>query len=97
MLNKDTEEPSMIDHLYRAKEKQMPYVLHYDFGYTKSSIATLMKISPQQMGLWVKEVRYEVQIHQLNQELDRIKQELICLGYQPQKALVYRDIESYLV
>jgi hypothetical protein len=81
----------MIDHLHRAKEKKMAYVLHHEFGYTKSSIANLMKISPQQMGQWIKEVHYEVQIHRLNQELDSIKQELISLGYQPQKALDHND------
>ncbi len=69
----------------------MAYVLHYDFGYTKSSIANVMKISPQQMGQWIKEVHYEVQIHRLNHELDSIKQELISLGYQPQKALDHND------
>ena len=50
-----------------------------------------MKISPQQMGQWIKEVHYEVQIHRLNHELDSIKQELISLGYQPQKALDHND------
>jgi hypothetical protein len=83
----------MIDHLHRAKEKKMAYLLHQDFGYTKSSIATLMKISPQQMGQWVKEVHYEVQIHQLNKELNTIKQELISLGYTPQKALDAKDFD----
>lgn len=83
----------MIDHLYRAKEKKMAYVLHHEFGYTKSSIALLMKISPQQMGQWIKEVQYEVRIHQLNKELNEIKQELMSLGYQPQKALNHDDFD----
>ena len=82
-----------MDHLHRAKEKKMAYVLHYDFGYTKSSIAQLMRISPQQMGQWIKEVHYEVQIHRLNQELTSIKQELIGLGYTPQKALEADDFD----
>jgi hypothetical protein len=47
----------------------MAYLLYTEFGYTKSSIAILMKLSAQQMGQWIKEVSYEVQIHQLNQEL----------------------------
>lgn len=80
-----------MEHLHRAKEKKMAYLLHIEFGYTKSSIATLMKISPQQMGQWIKEVGYEVQIHQLNQELTDIKQELVQLGYTPQKALDSND------
>ncbi|OOW07259.1 hypothetical protein MF6396_00185 [Pseudomonas sp. MF6396] len=84
----------MIDHLHRAKEKKMAYVLHTEFKYTKSAIATLMRISPQQMGQWIKEVHYEVQIHRLNAELAQIKNELIGLGYTPQKALNASDFEG---
>lgn len=80
-----------MNHMHRAKEKKMAYLLHVEFGYTKTAIATLMKISPQQMGQWIKETSYEVQIHQLNQELNDIKQELIGLGYSPQKALNSND------
>ncbi|TOI27499.1 hypothetical protein [Vibrio parahaemolyticus] len=80
-----------MEHLHRAKEKKMAYVLHFEFGYTKSSIATLMKISPQQMGQWIKEVHYEVRIHRLNNELNTIKQELMSLGYTPQKTLNHDD------
>ncbi|EPM64068.1 hypothetical protein A256_00045 [Pseudomonas syringae pv. actinidiae ICMP 19103] len=84
----------MIDHLHRAKEKKMAYVLNTEFRYTKSAIATLMGISPQQMGQWIKEVHYEVQIHRLNSELDQIKRELIGMGYTPQKALDASDFEG---
>lgn len=83
----------MMDHLHRSKEKKMAYVLHKEFGYTKSAIATLMRISPQQMGQWIKEVNYEVQIHQLTSELVQIRQELRNLGYTPQKALDASDFE----
>jgi hypothetical protein len=81
----------VIEHLHRAKEKLVAYVLHYDFDYTKSSIATLMQMSPQQMGQWIKEAHYEVQIHDLDPELNVIKKQLIELGYQPQKALDPND------
>jgi len=77
--------------LHRAKEKKMAYLLHFEFGYTKSSIATLMKISPQQMGAWLKEISYEVRIHNLNNELSKFKSELKALGYTPQKALDQND------
>lgn len=83
-----------MEHLHRAKEKKMAYLLHVEFGYTKSSIATLMKLSAQQMGQWIKEVSYEVQIQQLNQELIVIKDELISLGYTPQKTLDSKDFTS---
>jgi Tfp pilus assembly protein FimT len=71
----------------------MAYLLYTEFGYTKSSIAILMKLSAQQMGQWIKEVSYEVQIHQLNQELTIIKDELIQLGYTPQKVLDSNDFK----
>ena len=80
-----------MEHVHRLKEKKMAYVLHREFRYTKASIATLMKISPQQMGVWIKEIDYEVRIHHLNQELNQIKQELIGLGYTPQKTLSHDD------
>lgn len=85
----------MVDHLHRFKEKKMAYVLHREFGYTKSSIATLMGISPQQMGQWIKEVHYEVQINQLNNELFDVKRQLMSLGYTPQKTLDSSDFESF--
>ena len=81
-----------MDNLHRSKEKKMAYLLHFEFGYTKASIATLMKISPQQMGSWIKEMDYEVRLHNLNNELSSLKQELIGLGYAPQKALDHNTI-----
>jgi len=80
-----------MNDLHRAKEKKMAYLLHTEFGYTKVSIAKLMGISAQQMGQWIKEVNYELQIHNLSQELNSIKDELIQIGYQPQKALDSND------
>ena len=76
-----------FDHMQRAKEKLMAYVLHTEFGYTKNSIAQLMKISPQQMGQWIKEATYEIQIRQLKSEVNAVRQELQALGYTPMKAL----------
>jgi len=70
--------------MHRAKEKKMAYILHYEFGYTKKAIAELMKISPQQMGQWIKEASYEFQINNLQNEIMEMKQQLIGLGYQPQ-------------
>lgn len=85
----------MLNHMHRAKEKKMAYVLYAEFGYTKQAIAQLMKISPQQMGQWIKEVSYELQIHKMGQEIQKLKQELISLGYSPQKQLGH-DVIEYL-
>lgn len=73
--------------MQRHKEKLMAYVLHTEFGYTKSSIAQLMKISPQQMGQWIREADYEIKINSLQREVDGLKEELIQLGYSPMKSL----------
>ncbi|CAM3415443.1 hypothetical protein GCM10016272_01590 [Psychrobacter glaciei] len=81
--------------LHRAKEKKMAYLLHYEFGYPKSAIATLMKISPQQMGAWIKEMDYEVRIHNLTTELTDVKNELMRLGYSPQKPLNHDDFTQF--
>ena len=72
----------------------MAYVLHTEFGYTKVSIAQLMKISPQQMGQWIKEASYEIQISRLQKEVSELKQELIRLGYAPMKTLDPSDLLS---
>lgn len=78
----------------RIKEKQMAYLLHEEFGYTKKSIATLMKISPQQMGTWIKDTGYKVQINNLENELSTARKNLVSLGYEPQKALDVEIIQS---
>ena len=54
-----------------------------------------MKISTQQMGLWIKEVSYELQIHKMGKVIQEMKQELISLGYSPQKQLGH-DVIEYL-
>lgn len=76
-----------FSHMQRHKEKLMAYVLHTEFSYTKSSIAQLMKISPQQMGQWIKEADYEIRINNLQTEVIGLKHELMQLGYTPMKSL----------
>lgn len=72
---------------HRGKEKTMAYVLYTEFGYTKNSIATLMKISPQQMGQWIKEASYEIKINHLQKEVSLLTDELKQIGYEPQRNL----------
>jgi predicted transcriptional regulator len=77
--------------MHREKYKKMAYVLHTEFGYTKTAIANLMQISPQQMGQWIKEAGYEIRLNQANIEIDALKNELMQIGYQPQKPLNSND------
>jgi len=77
----------LVVNWHRGKEKTMAYVLYTEFGYTKNAIATLMQISPQQMGQWIKEASYEVKINNLQKEVSILKEELTQIGYQPQKNL----------
>ena len=72
---------------HRGKEKTMAYVLYTEFGYTKNAISTLMQISPQQMGQWIKEASYEVKINNLHKEVSILKDELKQIGYEPQRSL----------
>lgn len=85
-----------MHHIHRAKEKKMAYLLHHEFGYTKSAIATLMQVSPQQMGNWIKEMDYEIRIYNLQAELADVKQELLSLGYVPQKVLNQADFQTLI-
>lgn len=76
-----------MQHMHRSKEKLMAFLLFTEFGYTKSSIAQLMKISPQQMGQWIREAGYEIQLYQLGGEVAILRNQLKALGYQPQQPL----------
>ena len=76
-----------FEHMHRAREKLMAYVLNTEFGYSKSSIARLMGVSPQQMGVWIKEAQYEVKIQRLNKAIIQMTNELKSMGYQPVKEL----------
>ena len=78
----------------RTKEKQMAYLLHEEFGYTKKSIATLMSVSPQHMGTWIKDTGYDVKINKLENELSTARENLKTLGYEPQKVLDVKIIET---
>ncbi|MEN8383504.1 hypothetical protein [Acinetobacter radioresistens] len=69
----------------------MAYVLHTEFGYTKASIAQLMRISPQHMGQWIKEASYEIQLRNLSTEVSALRNELRELGYTPMKTLNSND------
>lgn len=84
-----------FSHMDRAKEKLMAYVLHTEFGYTKASIARLMGISPQHMGQWIREANYEIQIKNLSNEVNALRQELLVLGYTPIKTLDANDFSNF--
>ncbi|MCI1022877.1 hypothetical protein HWD96_11575 [Pseudomonas putida] len=85
-----------MQHMHRSKEKIMAYLLFTEFGYTKTAIATLMKISPQQMGVWIREAKYEIQLYQMGGELATLRAQLQSLGYQPVQPLNAATLQGLL-
>lgn len=85
-----------MQHMHRSKEKIMAYLLFTEFGYTKTAIATLMNISPQQMGVWIREAKYEIQLYQMGGELAILRNQLQSLGYQPVQPLNPATLQGLL-
>lgn len=75
------------------KHKMMALVLNKEFGYEKTSISTLMKVSPTTIGNWVKEANYEVQINKLENQIEDLKLQLSDKGYLPLKPLEENILE----
>ena len=67
--------------------------MNEEFGYSKKKISALMDKSQQTIGAWVKEVRYEKQIHDLEQKLGAVRNHLKQIGYHEQKPLDPRIID----
>jgi len=57
------------------KRKFIAYILYKDsdFGYKMKKIAKFLDVSQSTISNWVKEVKYEVEIHGLKKELKKAK------------------------
>lgn len=64
------------------RHKLMAYVLSTEFGYTMTAIGNLMKVSQSTISQAIKEVRYEITIRDLRQELLETKQLLLEQGFE---------------
>lgn len=63
------------------KHKTMAYILWYEFGYSMADIGNLMKVSQSTISNAIKQVEYERRLHNLENELNSVKEELKRLGY----------------
>ena len=62
----------------------LAFVLHECFHYTQEKIAQLMGISQSTVSNIIKEIRYQKQIYDLEQEIEITKQKLAAIGYTDQ-------------
>lgn len=63
------------------KHKTMAYILWYEFGYSMADIGNLMRVSQSTISNAIKQVEYERRLHNLENELNSVKEELKSLGY----------------
>lgn len=72
------------------RHKAMAYVLNREFGYPMTRIADLMKVSQSTISSAIKDFEYQKLIMNLEQELQKAREELSALGYTPPNVIVVR-------
>ena len=73
----------------REKAKMLAFVLWNEFNAKQVNIAKVLGVSEPTVSLWLKEMRYRQQIHQLTQELQEVRQ--IALGLKSQGLIEQRQ------
>ena len=58
----------------REKAKWLTYVLWNEFNAKQANIARVLNVSEATISLWLKEMRFRAEIHQLTQELHEVRQ-----------------------
>lgn len=72
----------------KEKAKMLAFVLWNEFNAKQVNIARVLNVSEATISLWLKEMRFRQQIHQLTQELNEVRQ--IALGLQHQGLIEQR-------
>ena len=80
----------------RDKEKKLAYVLSEECQYRKSDIARMMDVSSQSISAWVKDIGYEVKIHNLEKDIASLKVQLEDKGYKQPKKLEHKNLENII-
>lgn len=57
----------------RNKAKALAYVLWNEFGAQQNHIARVLNVSEPTISLWLKEMRFRAEIHQLGAELQEAR------------------------
>lgn len=73
----------------REKAKMLAYVLWNEFNSKQVNIAKVLNVSEATISLWLKEMRFRAEIHQLTQELNEVRK--IALDLQSQGLLEQRQ------
>lgn len=76
----------MVTGYSREKAKALAYVLWNEFNAKQTDIAQVLSVSEPTISLWLKEMRFRAEIHQLGQELAEVRglaQSLISTGQVP--------------
>ena len=58
----------------KEKAKMLAFVLWNEFNAKQVNIAKVLSVSEATISLWLKEMRFRQQIHQLTQELNEVRQ-----------------------
>ena len=72
----------------KEKAKMLAFVLWNEFNAKQVNIAKVLSVSEATISLWLKEMRFRQQIHQLTQELNEVRQ--IAQGLQSQGLIEQR-------
>ena len=73
----------------REKAKMLAFVLWNEFNAKQVNIARVLTVSEATISLWLKEMRFREQIHNLTQELQEVRQ--IAMGLKSQGLIEYRQ------
>jgi predicted transcriptional regulator len=73
----------------KEKAKMLAFVLWNEFNAKQVNIAKVLSVSEATISLWLKEMRFRQQIHQLTQELNEVRQ--IAQGLQSQGLIEQRQ------
>ncbi len=74
----------------REKAKMLAFVLWNEFNAKQVNIARVLNVSEATISLWLKEMRFREQIHNLTQELQEVRQ--IAMGLQSQGLIEHGSV-----
>lgn len=72
----------------REKAKMLAFVLWGEFNAKQVNIAKVLNVSEPTISLWLKEMRFRQEIHNLTQDLEEVR--LIAQGLQAQGVIEQR-------
>lgn len=74
------------------KHQLLAVLLFEEFNYSQPKIANFMGVSQSTISSWIKYGRVLIQNRRLENEVNKLRKEIMDLGYAPQK-----DLENNLI